>query len=93
MSKELIHSLRHGYPSVLRLQAADRIEELEAKLAALEGQAPIYQFQRADGSWIDQRKSSYDYNVKYGAATVRILYLAAGAKPEAAPAEVEGYPV
>ena len=52
-----------------------------ARLAEIEKQEPIYQYQRADGGWIDQTKNGYDYNVRYGAATVRILYAAAGASP------------
>jgi hypothetical protein len=34
----------------------------------------IYQYQKGDGSWIDQEKQSYDYNVKHGHATVRVVY-------------------
>lgn len=37
-------------------------------------QEPVYQYQKSDGSWVDQSKLSYDYNIKYGASTVRILY-------------------
>ena len=42
---------------------------------------PVYQYQLANGNWIDQTKESYDYNVKRGQATVRMLY----ATPQAAP--------
>ena len=42
---------------------------------------PVYQYQLANGNWIDQTKESYDYNVKHGQATVRMLYAA----PQAAP--------
>lgn len=52
-----------------------------SRLAALEKQEPIYQYLHADGGWIDQTKNSYDYNVKHGAATVRVVYAAAGASP------------
>lgn len=57
----------------------DAIGWIERARAALSHPAaassdPIYQYQMADGSWIDQAKSSYDYNVKHGAATVRIVY-------------------
>ena len=41
---------------------------------------PVYQYQLANGNWIDQTKESYDYNVKHGQATVRMLY----ATPQAA---------
>jgi hypothetical protein len=34
----------------------------------------IYQYQMANGSWIDQDKQSYDYNVRHGEANVRIVY-------------------
>jgi len=56
------------------------IEGLEAEAAQGAGEV-VYQYQNADGSWIDQQKSSYDYNVRYGAANVRVLYTqpAAGA--------------
>ena len=35
---------------------------------------PIYQYQMANGHWIDQDKKSYDYNVKLGQAVVRVLF-------------------
>ena len=38
---------------------------------------PIYQYQNADGRWIDQNKTSYEYNVRYGEAIARIVYTAA----------------
>ncbi len=44
---------------------------------------PVYQYQLANGNWIDQTKESYDYNVKHGQATVRMLY--ATPQPKAAP--------
>jgi hypothetical protein len=37
---------------------------------------PIYQCQLSDGTWIDQKKTSYDYNVKHGQKGVRVLYTA-----------------
>ncbi len=37
-------------------------------------QKPIYQYQMANGSWIDQTKESHDYNVRHGQATVRVVY-------------------
>ena len=37
-------------------------------------QEPVYQYQMANGHWIDQDKGSYDYNVKLGQAVVRVLY-------------------
>ena len=36
----------------------------------------IYQYQLANGNWIDQAKESYDYNIKLGQAVVRVLYAA-----------------
>lgn len=39
-------------------------------------QEPIYQCQDSTGKWTDQAKHSYDYNVKHGSATVRVVYLA-----------------
>ena len=43
--------------------------------APVEPVAPIYQLQGADGRWIDQTWSSYDYNKRYG-QTVRVVYAA-----------------
>lgn len=37
---------------------------------------PVYQYQKGDGSWIDQTESSYQYNAINGAANLRILYTA-----------------
>jgi hypothetical protein len=39
-------------------------------------QEPIYQYQMANGSWIDQTKESHDYNVRHGQATVRVVHTA-----------------
>ena len=81
---------RYGAMAVALEAAQSRIDFKEmlierdaalARLAEIEKQEPIYQYQRADGGWIDQTKNGYDYNVRYGAATVRILYAAAGASP------------
>ncbi len=58
-------------------------------LARAEQAEPIYQYQKADGSWIDQTKSSYDYNVQHGAATTRILY---ATPPAPVPQPVQGEP-
>jgi len=44
------------------------------KLLAQPEQEPIYQYQMANGSWIDQTKESHDYNVRHGQATVRVVY-------------------
>ena len=58
---------------------------------------PVYQYQLANGNWIYQTKESYDYNVKHGQATVRMLYATpqAAAQPpapgEAAIAYMTGY--
>lgn len=48
------------------------IVEAMERLAAQ--QEPVYQYQLASGAWIDQAKDSYDYNVKHGQDTVRVLY-------------------
>lgn len=51
---------------------------------------PIYQYQRGDGSWIDQTKTSHDYNVKNRQATVRVVYThPAPGVPEVEPNEME----
>jgi hypothetical protein len=46
----------------------------------------IYQYQLANGSWIDQDKFSYEYNVRLSQATVRIVYTT----PPAAQRQCEG---
>ena len=54
---------------------------------------PVYQYQLANGNWIDQTKESYDYNVKHGNANVRALFATpqeAAAQPSQA---VEWIPV
>lgn len=38
---------------------------------------PIYQYQLANGNWIDQSKEIYDHLIKRGGATVRAVYLSA----------------
>lgn len=48
---------------------------------------PVYQYQMADGSWIDQIKDSYDYNRKYvHNATIRVVYTATPAPQAQEPA-------
>jgi hypothetical protein len=42
----------------------------------------IYQYQLANGSWIDQDKFSYDYNVRLNQATVRIVYTTLPTAPD-----------
>ena len=46
----------------------------------------VYQYQLANGSWIDQAKESYDYNIKMGQANVRVL-CAAIAQPVQPPSD------
>jgi hypothetical protein len=56
---------------------SDALAESQREVAALKAvQEPvaIYQYQLANGSWIDQDKFSYDYNVRLDQATVRIVY-------------------
>ena len=45
-----------------------------AQPAPVQEPVAIYQYQLANGSWIDQDKFSYDYNVRLNQATVRIVY-------------------
>jgi hypothetical protein len=52
-----------------------------AQPAPVQEPVAIYQYQMADGSWIDQIKDSYDYNVRHGQATVRIVYTTPPAQP------------
>jgi hypothetical protein len=64
------------------VKARDEILKLREKLAGyntppaapVQEPVPIYQYKMSDGSWIDQQKDSYDYNVRHGKATVRIVY-------------------
>lgn len=46
--------------------------------------APIYQLQTADGSWIDQARHSYEYNLKNGVKGLRILYASTPPGPKQA---------
>ena len=46
------------------------------KEALAQTQEPIYQYQMANGSWIDETKESHDYNVRHGQATVRVVHTA-----------------
>jgi hypothetical protein len=58
------------------LKADEAITSLRQAIEQAEKQEPvaIYQYQLASGSWIDQTKNSYDYNVRHGQATVRVVY-------------------
>jgi len=78
--REIASMEKHG--SFIRW-LSPRSDELSA---ALDAQEPVYQYRKADGSWIDQSKSSHDYNVKHGAATVRVLYTQPQTQKAAAPA-------
>ena len=53
---------------------ADQLRQAYAQGAAAQLAEPIYQYKRGDDSWVDQTKTSYDYNVKHGASQVRIVY-------------------
>jgi len=54
---------------------AKELETIKQALAApVQEPVAIYQYQLANGSWIDQEKHSYEYNVRHGQATVRIVY-------------------
>jgi len=84
MSKEAVklalEALEDANNFIIEVEGEDAyrhaITALEEALAKQEQGEPvaIYQFQNSDGSWIDQAKHSYDYNVKHGHATVRIVY-------------------
>jgi hypothetical protein len=50
------------------------IGEYDDQVGNKVGPVEIYQYQKPDGSWIDQKKQSYDYNKRMGSATVRIVY-------------------
>jgi len=57
-------------------KACRKSEELQSQLDAMGKGEAIYQFKRGDGSWFDQTKASYDYNVKCGVSGLRIVYAA-----------------
>ena len=86
MSKEVMQQALDallGY----KPQSLTHAKEQEAVVTALRAaiaqpaQEPVYQYQLANGQWIDQAKESYDYNVKLGQAVVRVLYAAPVAQP------------
>jgi|GEM_PF-4383041 len=65
--------------TIRKLKAkVDRLEKALAEQPAPEDPSvaePIYQCQDSKGKWTDQEKHSYDYNVKHGSATVRVVYI------------------
>mgnify|MGYP003520730403 CR=1 FL=1 len=69
--------------SDLELAAVKRYAEQYALQARAQVQGePVYQCRHADGSWGDQTRAIYDYDVELGATNVRVLYTA----PQPAPA-------
>lgn len=79
---------KHGYsfPNA-RMTAfvTELIEDLtrcatSSKEASEAAQEPIYQLQKADGSWVDQTEHSYQYNLSHG-CEVRKLYPTAQPAP------------
>jgi len=61
--------------AVIKERTAER-DALQSRLDAMGKGEAIYQFKRGDGSWFDQTKASYDYNVKCGVSGLRIVYAA-----------------
>ena len=61
-------------PEIHRLAELVRADERARMAEQPAQQEPIYQYQMANGSWIDQTKESHDYNVRHGQATVRVVY-------------------
>lgn len=53
------------------------VRGLSQKAAPSTGAEAIYQYQLANGNWIDQTKEMYDHLIKRGGSTVRAVYLAA----------------
>jgi hypothetical protein len=73
-AKEFAQQLRFRYGvTVPDSLVATWLEASVKALSSVEGE-PVYQYQKADGSWIDQAKDSYDYNVQHGSSRVRVLY-------------------
>ncbi len=53
---------------------------------------PIYQYRTADGSWIDQAKHSYDYNMAHGHSdAVRVVYAAPVAAAPVVPVDSDAF--
>ena len=87
---EASEELRSQHAEIERLnqllmqRAQDAWQEIECPVCGADGARaalpplvqcePVYQYQLANGQWIDQEKDSYDYGVRYGQAVVRILY-------------------
>jgi hypothetical protein len=66
-----------GWHEGIKIDASDIMLLNEAAQAlAQPEQEPIYQYQMANNSWIDQTKESHDYNVRHGQATVRVVHTA-----------------
>ena len=81
-----------GRDGVADYDAVLSVIDAALSAAPVEPVAPIYQLQGADGRWIDQTWSSYDYNKRYG-QTVRVVYAApvpAEPAPAWQPIETEG---
>ena len=54
---------------------SDAIEAIAAIAQPVQpAQELVYQYQMANGQWIDQTEESYHYNVKHRPAVVRVLY-------------------
>ena len=65
------------------------VRGLSQKAAPSTSAEPIYQYQLANGGWIDQTKEMYDHLIKRGGATVRAVYLSAPSTSPADIAEIE----
>jgi hypothetical protein len=76
----VVRALSPTIAKLLEDDAQAAFDMAEAMLSAAPSQQapvqgePVYQYQLHNGSWIDQKKDSYEYNVRYGQATVRVLY-------------------
>jgi hypothetical protein len=72
----------HDFPESLACPVVMTADTLRALIAARQpvGEPvanPIHQLRKADGSWVDQDKHSYDYNVAQGhRADLRVVYAA-----------------
>ena len=100
MSKELLQQALDallGYKPHSLTHAKEQGSVIIALRAAITQpvQEPVYQYQLANGNWIDQAKESYDYNVKLGQAVVRVLYATPVAQPvqPAVPLQVGQEPI
>jgi len=85
---KIITALREA----LAQQSSRQVKESLSTVLEQPQLVPVYQYQLANGFWADQTKERYDYNVRNGWATVRVLFTSPqAAPPEPQPVQQEPY--